>query len=222
MRELKKHQGQTFRRFEDEEGTIYCECRKCKEVLPETKNFFYKQKTAKSGLRSICKKCCDEYQMERYYNEEGFKEVMNENSKKWSKENPEKVRAAARIYYRKVLERDPEGRRAYVREAARKFKEKQKAGIYKITCKANGKIYIGETKNFKTRWTSHKSALKVRKKTNSSLQADWDKYGKDLFSFEVIEELEKDKVILYEREGYWIDRYQKEGKELYNVERLEE
>ena len=29
------------------------------------------------------------------------------------------------------------------------------AGIYKITCKINNKVYIGRTQNIPTRWCAH-------------------------------------------------------------------
>ena len=34
MREVKRHQGQQFRRFQDDDGNFHVECRKCKEIKP--------------------------------------------------------------------------------------------------------------------------------------------------------------------------------------------
>tara|TARA_A100001391_G_scaffold191443_1_gene164786 strand:- start:193 stop:681 length:489 start_codon:yes stop_codon:yes gene_type:complete len=105
----------------------------------------------------------------------------------------------------------------------RDWKSRQPAGIYKITCSANKRVYIGETKCLRSRWTSHKSDLNRPKgKTNSLLQEDWNKFGESAFTFEVLEEAEKDKAFLYERELFYIRKFHGEGCELYNKERLEE
>ena len=111
----------------------------------------------------------------------------------------------------------------YQRAKLLEWRERQPAGIYKITCLNNGRIYIGETRCIPMRWIGHKSALKRPKgKTNRLLQEDWDKYGESYFEFEVIEETKKDKNFLLERELYYINKYHSEGYELYNKERLED
>lgn len=62
-----------------------------------------------------------------------------------------------------------------------------KSGIYKIENKVNGKVYIGSSNSIKRRWQKHKALLRHGKHQNSHLQAAWDKYGEDNFSFSVIE-----------------------------------
>lgn len=57
-------------------------------------------------------------------------------------------------------------------------------GIYKITNKINGKIYIGQSINIERRWKEH--IFDNRK--NSLIHLAIIKYGKENFSFEVIEE----------------------------------
>ena len=108
-------------------------------------------------------------------------------------------------------------------ESQRNWKSKQPAGIYKITCSKNGRIYIGETKCIPSRWFSHKSDLNRPKGiTNQLLQKDWSEFGEKAFNFEVIEELGKDKKILLEREKFYIRKFHGEGYELYNKEKLED
>lgn len=63
------------------------------------------------------------------------------------------------------------------------------AVIYRITNMANNKYYIGSTDSFARREWQHKYALKRGVHKNPRLQAAWDKYGADMFVFEVIEEL---------------------------------
>lgn len=58
--------------------------------------------------------------------------------------------------------------------------------IYKITNKINGKFYIGKTNNFQKRKSDHKKNLKKDKHSNSKLQKDFNEYGLENFSFEII------------------------------------
>lgn len=74
-------------------------------------------------------------------------------------------------------------------------------GIYGIRNLINNKIYVGQSIHIKTRWEQHRSALKHKNHENRHLQAAWNKYGKDNFVFEILEEcLQQD---LNERETYW-------------------
>jgi group I intron endonuclease len=63
------------------------------------------------------------------------------------------------------------------------------AGIYQIRNTLNGKVYIGSAENVYDRWAVHRSLLKHGNHHCPPLQADWIKYGKDAFIFEVIEEV---------------------------------
>lgn len=77
-------------------------------------------------------------------------------------------------------------------------------GIYKITNRINGKIYIGQSINIKFRWKQHEQEAKGERR-NSLLYQAMRKYGLENFSFEVIEECSQEN--LNEREVYWIDYY---------------
>lgn len=78
------------------------------------------------------------------------------------------------------------------------------SGIYQIKNLVNGKIYIGQSVDIRTRWWQHKSQLRLNKHINTYLQNSWNKYGEDNFEFSVIEFCEIDK--LDEREIYWINK----------------
>lgn len=71
-------------------------------------------------------------------------------------------------------------------------------GIYKITNKINGKFYIGQSVDIERRFMEHKTPHG----TMTSVKLAMKKYGKENFSFEVIEECSEDE--LNEREMYWI------------------
>lgn len=80
--------------------------------------------------------------------------------------------------------------------------------IYKITNVKNNKVYIGQTikRLASIRFSNHVYKLTRNKHANEHLQRAWNKYGRDSFTFEVIETcLTLDAVD--EREVYWISFY---------------
>ena len=77
--------------------------------------------------------------------------------------------------------------------------------IYKITNIKNGKLYFGQTKNFKVRKYTHLNALKRNAHHNPHLQSAFNKYGVEAFKFEIIEKCSIDTVD--EREIYYIDKF---------------
>jgi group I intron endonuclease len=101
----------------------------------------------------------------------------------------------------------------------------KKIGIYKIKNIINNKIYIGQTsKNFIRRWYEHKRELRKNIHRNLYLQNAWNKYGEDNFDFDIVEEIknienkEELKVILEQKEQYWINYFQSLKRESgYNI-----
>ena len=60
-------------------------------------------------------------------------------------------------------------------------------GIYEIRNSANDKVYVGSAKDIFKRWHRHINALNNGNHFNEHLQNAWKKYGKDCFSFSIIE-----------------------------------
>lgn len=79
-------------------------------------------------------------------------------------------------------------------------------GIYKITNKINNKVYVGQAVNFKDRERTHFYRLVRNEHHNEFLQKSYNKYGKENFIFEIIEEI-GDVQLLNEVEKKWIDFY---------------
>ena len=78
------------------------------------------------------------------------------------------------------------------------------AYIYKITNLTNNKIYIGKTsRSIRVRWAEHLRHYKNY--PNIPLYRAINKYGKDSFIIEQIEEC--DNEVINERECYWINFY---------------
>lgn len=76
-------------------------------------------------------------------------------------------------------------------------------GIYKITNKINGKFYIGQSNNINRRFQEH-----ITKGQLSRIPLDIaiQKYGKENFLYEILEECSIDQ--LNEKEKYWIEKLQ--------------
>ena len=73
-------------------------------------------------------------------------------------------------------------------------------GIYKITNKVNGKLYIGSSKDLVRRKKDHFRLLKKGVSHNTILQRAVDKYGIANFEFTVIVECEEDLLFIIEQE----------------------
>ncbi len=86
------------------------------------------------------------------------------------------------------------------------FTSNQKVcGIYKITDLITGQSYIGQSVDIKERFKQHiKSSLAYSGATNKLYQT-MQKSGQWNFTFEILEEVPRDK--LNERETYWINFY---------------
>ena len=104
-------------------------------------------------------------------------------------------------------------------------------GVYKITNTITGDFYIGSSKNVKKRWSEHKRPSSWNKQPNNPMYQDMQKYGKDKFVFEVLEEVEIEKLKEKEQKfiellkptynsnranGWDIERYKEYNKEYKN------
>lgn len=85
--------------------------------------------------------------------------------------------------------------------------------IYLITNNINGKRYVGQTVQIpKRRWSCTISHIH---RSNRAISRAIKKYGKDQFSFEILEEVLED--FLNEREIYWIKEMESFGPKGYNM-----
>jgi group I intron endonuclease len=76
-----------------------------------------------------------------------------------------------------------------------------KTGIYTITNVITKHIYVGAASNIKKRLNDHLYSLRKNVHDNNYLQNSFNKYGEEVFSFEILEEC--DKKYLYSQEHYW-------------------
>jgi len=96
-------------------------------------------------------------------------------------------------------------------------------GIYKITNTKNNQVYIGESNDIDRRWDEHIDKLNNNSHHSYKLQEAWNEYGKECFTFDILEIVEKldspyktTMQLIYE-EGKYIDQYNSINNG-YNVE----
>ncbi|MBA4547717.1 GIY-YIG nuclease family protein [Thermoactinomyces intermedius] len=91
------------------------------------------------------------------------------------------------------------------------------AGIYLIKNNITNKIYVGSSANIERRWKEHKKSLNAGTHHSPHLQASWDKYGKEAFSFSIIEVVD-DVNNLIDREQFWLDELKPYKEDIgYNI-----
>lgn len=90
-------------------------------------------------------------------------------------------------------------------------------GIYKITNKINGKLYIGQSVDILRRWRNEKSRSCQKNSTEyySVLSKAFRKYGIENFSFEIVEESSIEELDKQER--FWANYYNSYVPNGYNV-----
>lgn len=109
------------------------------------------------------------------------------------------------------------------KELKQLYKETRiEAGVYQIKNMKNQKIFIGSTRNLKS-LNGAKFMLDMGSHTNKELQEEWSQFGKDAFTFEVLEILKKketpyfnEKEALLEIENKWLEQLQPYGERGYN------
>ena len=80
------------------------------------------------------------------------------------------------------------------------------SGIYKITYCKTGEAYVGKTTDIQTRWQNHiKTACGLEGAAHSTFHTRLEKDGIWNYTFEILEEVPKDK--LSEREKFYIELY---------------
>ena len=86
-----------------------------------------------------------------------------------------------------------------------------KSGIYSITNIINGHRYVGSAVSLGNRLATHKRSLLRGTHRNGHLQSAWNKYGEDVFEFEVLERWEPE--FLVGMEQWWMNMLRPE----YNI-----
>ena len=83
-------------------------------------------------------------------------------------------------------------------------------GVYKITNKLTGQVYIGQSMDIENRWRQH-----IWRSSCPSLCEDMCEYGVENFTFEVLEEIKSEEGLRV-AEAYWIMKYMTRKVPMYN------
>ena len=67
-------------------------------------------------------------------------------------------------------------------------------GIFQIRNQINGKTFIGSSKNLTTIFNRHRFQLKMNSHKNKNLQEEWNQYGPEAYTFDILETLKTEGV----------------------------
>ena len=109
-------------------------------------------------------------------------------------------------------------------EIKREYKERRKpAGVFQVKNTANGKVLLGSSLNLEGPLNSHKFMLTIGRHRNEALQKDWNTYGPDKFTFDILEvvkvkddpnfDIDQELTLL---EEIWLEKLQPFGEKGYN------
>ena len=106
----------------------------------------------------------------------------------------------------------------------RAYKETpRQAGIFQIRNTKTGKILLGSSTNLHGPLNKHRFMLSIGSHDNAVLQQDWNRFGADAFTFEILEIVKPnddpifnidDELTLLEQ--IWIEKLQPMGERGYN------
>lgn len=96
-------------------------------------------------------------------------------------------------------------------------------GVYQVKNNVNGKVFVGSSPNVDGKINGTKFQLEMGSHKNKDLQNEWNTYGEQTFSFEVLELLEPDEDPSYDHsddlevlEELWLEKLQPYGEKGYN------
>ena len=94
-------------------------------------------------------------------------------------------------------------------------------GIYQIRNLVNGKVFVDSSVNLTAILNRQEFALKANGHKNKQLQADWNEFGAENFTFEILEEIVQRenldiKAELEFLEDLWLEKLQPFGDKGYN------
>lgn len=72
-------------------------------------------------------------------------------------------------------------------------------GVYRLTCRATGKSYVGSSKNIAKRFTAHRRDLRAGIHKNAHLLNAWNLHGAEAFEFVVLLVCEPRMLVAYEQ-----------------------
>lgn len=174
-----------------------------------SKKFKRGVKYAEKEINSILSDIYDDYaSIKRYLIDYKFMERTSDGNFYWLTEQPEKKEG-------KVMASEDK------KELKRHYKEmKKEGGVYQIKNKINNKILLLATANLKT-VNGKLMQLRMGSYLNAELQKDWNHYGEESFTIEVLESISQEdenfKSKLEQLEEKWLEKLNPYGERGYNM-----
>jgi hypothetical protein len=78
-------------------------------------------------------------------------------------------------------------------------------GVYKISNRVDGRVYVGSSGAMRKRWSVHRRQLRDGSHPNYQLLSAWELHGEDAFDFIVLEAV-RGKAARRRREQFWIEQ----------------
>jgi len=181
------------------------ECTRCGQEKPLSG--FHKDKRYRLGVYSQCKVCVSE-RMKQYRQKN--KDIIAEQNKQYRQENRDKILEYGKQYRQENRDK--------ILEYGKQYRQNLPSMIYEIHNTITKQIYVGQTSTGRQRWNDHKYRLRNGIHPTPQLQKDWDKWGKDAFRFNIVEELPCDLNTeqLLEKEAALMLEHISNGAKLYN------
>lgn len=96
-------------------------------------------------------------------------------------------------------------------------------GIFQIKNQINNKVFLGTSKNLTTAFNRHRFQLRMNSHKNLVLQQEWNQYGAEAYSFDILETLNTEKLLpeelpeaLAKLEEKWLTTLTPYGEHGYN------
>ena len=94
-------------------------------------------------------------------------------------------------------------------------------GVIKVTNTSNGKMFVSGFPNLKNKWLTLKAHMESGRHPNAAFQKDWNTFGADAFTYEVLEQKATDTIadVPWEvkmMEKSWLLKLQPFGEKGYN------
>ncbi|MPM95341.1 hypothetical protein SDC9_142495 [bioreactor metagenome] len=100
-------------------------------------------------------------------------------------------------------------------------------GVFQIKNTANGKVFIVSSMNVPGSFNSQRFQLNLNSHSNKELQADWNSYSPEAFTFEILETINPEKIAKDDwreavsvLETKWLDNLQPYQEKGYNKKKL--
>ncbi len=108
------------------------------------------------------------------------------------------------------------------KELVAEFKQiKQYMGVIQIKNNITGKVFIATYPNLKNKWLTLRGQLDLGRFANFELQKDWQEFGEEVFTYEIIEEKEVKEDTdknweLKQMEKIWLEKLRPYDEKGYN------